>query len=100
MVGGIGDAYGQLGDAATDFAKKSFQQANARFKATKEANGYTIILTSIDKTVYLVKVDKITGEEIGKIDLGKDKEPNYEMDGVTGTVFYKTGSSAITAYKF
>ncbi|MTI40538.1 PQQ-binding-like beta-propeller repeat protein [Fulvivirga lutimaris] len=100
IVGGVGAAYGQLGDAATDFAKKSFEQASARFKATKDANGYTVILTQIDKTNYLVKVDKNTGEEIGKINLGKDKAPDYEMDGVTGTVFYKTASSAVTGYKF
>lgn len=97
---GIGQAYGELGDAATDFAKQSWQMANARFKATQEADDYIVILSQIDKTYYLIKVNKDTGETEGQIALGKDREPSYAMDGATGAVFYQTGPSEITTYKF
>lgn len=100
MVSGIGMAYEDLGNQATDFAKKSWQMANERFKATKEADAYVVILSQVEKTNYLMKVSKNTGEIESRIDLGKDREPSYTMDGVTGTVFYQTNTNEITSYKF
>lgn len=100
MVSGIGMAYEDLGNQATDFAKKSWKMANARHKATKEADDYVVILSQVEKTNYLMKVSKNTGEVELRIDLGKDREPSYAMDGVTGTVFYQTNINKITSYKF
>lgn len=100
LADGIGQAYGQLGDAATDFAKKSFAMANARFKATAEADDYMVILTTQDKNNVLMKVSKNTGDSEGFIDLGKEREPNYVMDGVTGMVFYNNDGNTIQAYQF
>ncbi len=96
----VGSAYGQLGDAASDFAKKSFQAANARFKATQSADAFTVVLTKQDKNNVLMKINKNTGAGEGTIDLGKDTAPNYTMDGVTGEVFYSVGGNNIVAYKF
>jgi hypothetical protein len=100
VLEGVGKAYNELGNVATDFAKKSFQQANARFKATKEADNYAVVLTKKDKDNVLMKVDKDTGESGGIINLGKETAPDYAMDGVTGQVFYTTGGNSITAYQF
>jgi hypothetical protein len=100
ILEGIGSAYGELGNAASDFAKKSWQAANARFKATQSANNYTVVLTKLDKNNVLMKVNKSTGASEGTIDLGKDNAPNYTMDGVTGMVFYSAGSGALGGYKF
>ena len=100
MVSGIGMVYQDLGNQATDFAKKSWQMANTRLKATKEADDYVVILSEVEKTNYLMKVSKNTGEIESRIDLGKDREPSYAMDGVTGTVFYQTNTNEITSYKF
>lgn len=100
MVSGIGMAYEDLANQATDFAKKSWQMANERFKATKEADAYVVILSQVENTNYLMKVSKNTGKIESRIDLGKDREPSYTMDGVTGTVFYQTNTNEITSYKF
>lgn len=98
LLDGVGQAYNELGNAATDFAKKSFQQANARFKATREGGNFTVILVRQDKNNVLVKVDKDTGNTAGMIDLGKETAPDYAMDGVTGLVFYNTSAQGISAY--
>lgn len=100
LLEGIGNAYGELGDAASDFAKKSWQAANVRFKATQNADNYTVVLTKQDKNNVLMKINKITGASEGTIDLGKDNSPNYTMDGVTGIVFYSSGGGAVVGYKF
>ena len=99
MVDAIGQAYGQLGDAATDFAKSSFRQANARFKATAQGRDFMIILSQRDKLIGLVKVNKDTGEEEGSIDLGKEREPEYAVDDVMGKVFLRVGSNTLVSYK-
>lgn len=100
LLDGIGNAYGELGNAYSDFAKKSWQAASARFKATQNADNYTVVLTKMDKNNVLMKINKITGATEGTIDLGKDNAPNYTMDGVTGIVFYSSGGSAVVGYKF
>ena len=91
--------YEELGDAATDFAKQSFQQANARFKATAEGRDFIIVFGKVDKDNALLKVNKDTGEVDGTINLGKEKEPVYAVDDVTGQIFQKTGPTQITSYK-
>jgi hypothetical protein len=100
MLDGFGSAYGELGNAASDFAKKSWQAANARFKATQNADNYVVVLARQDKSNVLMKINKTTGASEGTIDLGKNTTPNYTMDGVTGMVFYSAGAGAIAAYKF
>ncbi|MBL6445217.1 PQQ-binding-like beta-propeller repeat protein [Fulvivirga sp. 29W222] len=100
MVEGIGQAYGELGDAASDFAKKSFKQASARFKASTQARDFMVILSKQEGNKNaLLKVNKNTGKADAYIDLGKEKKPNYAVDDVTGQVFYQTGSSTIAGYQ-
>jgi len=100
MLEGIGSAYGELGNAASDFSKKSWQAANARFKATQSANNYTVVLAKQDKNNVLMKINKLTGASEGTIDIGVDNAPNYTMDGVTGMVFYSIGGGSVMGFKF
>jgi len=99
IVEGFGQAYEELGNAASDFAKQSFQQANARFKATAQGRDFIILLGTIDKDNALYKINKDTGEAEGNINLGKEKDPKYAVDDVTGQVFKKTAENQITSYK-
>jgi len=100
VVQGFGKVYQELGDAAADYTVAAFKRANQRFKATAEGRDFLIILAQKDKTNALLKVSKITGKEEGFIDLGKDKEPVYSVDDITGQIFQKTASGEITSYKF
>lgn len=100
MVEGIGQAYGELGDAASDFARKSFKQASARFKASTQARDFMMILSKQEGNQNaLLKVNKNTGKVDAYIDLGKERMPNYAVDDVTGQVFYQTGSSIVAGYQ-
>lgn len=99
IVEGFGQVYEELGNAASDFAKQSFQQANARFKATAQGRDFIIILGTIEKDNALFKINKDTGEAKGNINLGKEKDPKYAVDDVTGQVFKKTAENQITSYK-
>jgi hypothetical protein len=97
MVSQIGAAYGQLGDVASKYAGAAFRQANARKKATLAGRDFMFIMSKEDNIV-LLKVSKLTGKTEGKINLGKDREPNYAVDDITSQVYYQTGDNKLTSY--
>lgn len=99
MVGQIGDAYSELGNAATSFAGDAFRMANARKKATQSGRDFMFIMSKRDKDILLLKVSKYTGEVDGEILLGKDREPIYAVDDITGQVYYLTGDREITSFQ-
>lgn len=98
VVSQIGNAYGELGDAASSYAMEAFTRANMRSKATTEGRDFMFIMSKKEKNVVLLKVSKITGEIEGEIDLGKDREPMYAVDDITGQIYYQTGNKTLTSY--
>jgi outer membrane protein assembly factor BamB len=94
----IGTAYGELGNAASSYAMEGFKRANARLKATTEGRDFMFIMSKKEKNVVLLKVSKLTGEVEGEIDLGKDREPMYAVDDITGQVYYQTSKTGLTSY--
>jgi len=98
IVEGIGSAYEELGDQASDFAKKSFKQAQARFKASTQSRDFIVMFTTKDKENYLIKVDKKDGEIQSEISLGKEQQPKYALDDVTGKIFTLTGTKTMSAF--
>jgi outer membrane protein assembly factor BamB len=99
LVEGFGTVYGQLGDAATDFAVQTFRQANARFKATAEGRNFLIVLSRMNNENLLIRVNKDNGKMEGSIDLGKDRQPEYAVDDVTGQVYLKTSVAEVVSYQ-
>ncbi|WP_289644637.1 hypothetical protein [Maribacter aestuarii] len=99
LVSQIGAAYGELGNAASTYAGAAFRQANARLKATKQGRDFMFIMSKQEKDIVLLKVSKTTGEIEGEINLGKDREPLYAVDDITGQVYYQTGDASLTSYK-
>ena len=99
IVSQVGDAYGALGNEASSYAVSAFTQASARLKATTSGRDFMIIMSKQEKDIVLLKVSKITGEIEGKIDLGKDREPIYAVDDITGQVYYMTGDKELTSYQ-
>ena len=100
LVSQLGDAYGDLGDQAVGYAGAAFKQANARLKATTSGRDFMIIMSTEEKEVVLLQVSKNTGEVMGKIALGKDREPNYAVDDITGQVYYLVGDKELKSYIF
>lgn len=98
LVSQIGDAYGELGNAASSYAGAAFRQANARMKATKQGRDFMFIMSKQEKDIVLLKVSKTTGKIAGEINLGKDREPIYAVDDITGQVYYQTGDATLTSY--
>ena len=98
LVSQIGDVYGELGDQASSYASSAFNQANARLKATSSTREFMLIMSKQDKDIQLLKVSKSDGQVGARIDLGKDREPIYAIDDITGQVYYCTGNRTLTSY--
>ena len=98
MVSQIGNAYGELGDAASNYAAEAFTRASMRHKATTEGRDFMFIMSKKEKDVVLLKVSTITGQIEGEINLGKDREPIYAVDDITGQVYYQTENTTLTSY--
>ena len=78
-------------------------EASKKFTASVSKGYYNLILTNVgeggqNKGSGLVKIDKRSGEEVGKLQLG-DKEPTYDYDPVKETLFFKADKKKIVAYK-
>lgn len=99
VVSQLGDAYGELGNYATSYAATAIKKANARFKATQSGRDFMFIMSKRDSNIELLKISKLTGKVEGSIDLGKDKEPIYAVDDVTGQVYYLEDDNVLTSYK-
>lgn len=99
MVSQIGNAYGELGNQASSYAASAFKQANARLKATQSGRDFMFIMSKQDKNIQLLKVSKYTGKVDGQIDLGKDREPIYAVDDITGQVYYRVDNKMLTSYQ-
>lgn len=99
VVNQLGSAYGDLGDQASSYASMALKQANARYKATMSGRDFMFIMSKQEKNIELLKVSKSTGKVEGRIDLGKDREPIYAVDDITGQVYYSTDDNVLVSYQ-
>ncbi|TFG75640.1 MAG: hypothetical protein E4H26_05765 [Flavobacteriales bacterium] len=98
MVNQLGQAYGELGNTASSYSRTAFKRANDRMKATQTGKDYMFIMSKKDKDVVLFKISKLTGKVEGEINLGRDREPIYAVDDITGQVYYRVTDKALTSY--
>lgn len=47
-----------------------------------------------------MQVSKVNSKVLGSIDLGRDKEPDYQVDDIANQIFYRPGNSMIVSYRF
>ena len=86
-------------------AAASFASISRRFKATKEANNYTSMLTNFGnsnqaKDAGVMMIDKNTGKEIRKIIFGDKKDPDYKLDELDRVVYFKADGNEIQGFLF
>lgn len=101
MTQGMSQAYGELSKAGFAYADKAFKAMNTRFKATTESNTSMLMMVDKGDKVYgLQELNKDTGAEESFIDMGKDKEPVYEVDAVANRIFYRRSGTSLVCYSF
>lgn len=87
-------------ERASDDVAAYSRYVSKRYSATTESGQYIYVLTNVeegkDKGAGLIAINLNTGESRGQVML-KDKEPEYQVDEITGRLFNLKGNS-LNAY--
>jgi outer membrane protein assembly factor BamB len=96
MSEGFTEATEDLVGIAGQYAR----EARRRFQASKTARDFVFMMVRDDNRLALAQVSKRDGSIVATIDLGRDKEPSYQVDDVSNRIFYRPRDSSIVAYDF
>jgi hypothetical protein len=89
-----------LANGMGGIATAGFKAMGKRFNASKEAEGFVTMLTQLKTGVVgVVKVNKDSGKTENEV-IFKEKEPVYEIDDLGGMLYYKSGKTELSGYKF
>lgn len=98
---GFSEGFGQLSQGYAGLAGDYIEFARRRYQASAESRDFVFMMTrDADRNISLVQVSKLDGEVLGSIDLGRDKEPDYQVDDIANQIFYRPGNSMIVSYRF
>jgi hypothetical protein len=96
VTGALSDVYGSGAQQAASATKRFLEEANARFKATASTNDIHFMLAQAGKGANVLEaIHKKDGSVAMSIPLGSEKEPMYEVDGITNAVYLVQGGSVV-----
>jgi outer membrane protein assembly factor BamB len=101
VTASIATGYAQAGEQLAGMSARYGEAARTRFKASTIVPDSVFMLVKPDRgPSALARVSKQTGRILGMVDLGRDREPVYEVDAVTGMVFYRATPGTVTGFRF
>jgi outer membrane protein assembly factor BamB len=101
MATQLSQGFGDLSDGYRELSGDYVRLARRRYEASAESRDFFFMLVQHDdRRVALAQVSKRDGSILSEIDLGRDKEPDYQVDDVSSFVFLKPAGSVIAGYRF
>jgi outer membrane protein assembly factor BamB len=101
MATQLSQGFGDLADGYRNLSGDYVRLARRRYEASAESRDFFFMLVQHDdRRVVLAQVSKRDGSILSEIDLGRDKEPAYQVDDVSSFVFLKPADSVIAGYRF
>jgi hypothetical protein len=75
--------------------------ARERYQASADSRDFLFMMVQHDdRRIVLAQVSKRDGRILAEIELGRDKEPVYQVDDVGSFVFYNRTDSVVAGYRF
>jgi outer membrane protein assembly factor BamB len=101
ITGQLAAAYSQGGQQLQGYSSQAASLASKRFKASLATPGSVFVLTKSPdgNGNVLLQLDKDTGQPRSRVDLGKQREPVYAVDDISGMLFLQTAAGVLTGYK-
>jgi hypothetical protein len=94
-------SYADAGAQLAHLSARYGEAARTRFKATAVAPDFVFMMIKRTKgNVGLARVSKATGSMDAVIDLGRDREPVYDVDAVANQIYYRSAPDTVSAYRF
>ncbi len=101
ITGQLATAYSQGGAQLQGYSSQAASLASKRFKASLATPGSVFVLTKSPdgNGNVLLQIDKDTAQPRSRVDLGKQREPVYAVDDISGMLFLQTTSGTLAGYK-
>ncbi|HUL50413.1 MAG TPA: PQQ-binding-like beta-propeller repeat protein [Gemmatimonadales bacterium] len=101
IEGQLADAYSQGGAQLQGYSQQSAAMASKRFKASLNVPGSVFMLTRAPdgNGNVLMQVTKDTGAPRSRVELGKEKEPVYAVDDISGMLFLRAAPGTLVGYR-
>src|SRR5216110_3541768 len=101
ITGQLATAYTQGGAQLAGYSHQAAALATKRFKASLAVPGSVFMLTRAPdgNGNVLLQIDKDSGQQRSRVDLGKEREPVYAVDDVAGMLFLRTAPGTLIGYK-
>jgi outer membrane protein assembly factor BamB len=101
MATELSRGFGDLSQGYQNLSGDYVRFARRRYEASSEARDFFFMMVQHeDRRVALAQISKRDGRILGEIDLGRDKEPAYQVDDVSSSVFYRPADSVLAGYRF
>ena len=97
----LATAYSQGGAQLSGYSQQAGALASKRFKASLATPSSVFVLTKSPdgNGNVLLQIDKDSGQPRSRVDLGKQREPVYAVDDISGMLFLQTTSGTLTGYR-
>jgi outer membrane protein assembly factor BamB len=101
LGGELARGFSDLQQGYAGLASEYVSFARRRYEASAESREFAFMMTQDDdRRALLLSVSKHDGSIAATIAMGRDKEPSYQVDDVSGYVFYQPTETTISAYRF
>jgi outer membrane protein assembly factor BamB len=94
-------AYSQGGAQLQGYSTQAAALASKRFKASLTTPGSVFVLTKSPdgNGNVLLQIDKDSAQPRSRVDLGKQREPVYAVDDISGMLFLQTTPGTLAGYR-
>ena len=101
ITGQLAAAYSQGGSQLQGYSTQAAALASKRFKASLTTPGSVFVLTKSPdgNGNVLLQLDKDTAQPRSRVDLGKQREPVYAVDDISGMLFLQTTPGTLAGYR-
>jgi len=101
ITGQLAAAYNQGGAQLQGYSSQAAALASKRFKASLATPGSVFVLTKSPdgNGNVLLQLDKDTAQPRSRVDLGKQREPVYAVDDISGMLFLQTTAGVLAGYR-
>jgi hypothetical protein len=101
ITGQLAAAYSQGGAQLQGYSTQAAALASKRFKASLTTPGSVFVLTKSPdgNGNVLLQIDKDSAQPRSRVDLGKQREPVYAVDDISGMLFLQTTPGTLAGYR-
>jgi outer membrane protein assembly factor BamB len=101
MATQLSRGFGDLSHGYQNLSGDYVRFARRRYEASAESRDFLFMMVQHeDRRIALAQISKRDGRILSEIDLGRDKEPAYQVDDVSSSVFYRPADSVVAGYRF